>query len=186
MLQRLWSAACLGLLCAAMALGSCGGEQTGPATEASADAPDAASAVPPAASNPELVNRNVGFAGTDTDRDGRLSSAEYAASSTRLFSAMDIDDDGGLTVSEMDGARIAMRINGGPSSEKMIANADNDGDEKLTIAEFVGDVNRRFARVDTDADGFLTRQEFDIGHPEVGAAARSAPASPQAPDPATR
>lgn len=167
MRQALRTQACAGLIGAALLLASCDGKETGPDTQASPEVPDVAAPMPPASSKPDLARWNLGFEGTDGDADGRISSGEYAASSTRLFSSMDADENGGLTVGELDAARAAMKITTGPSSEKLIERADNDGDDMLTLAEFVADVNARFAKADTDGDGFLSQEEFLAGHPEV-------------------
>jgi Ca2+-binding EF-hand superfamily protein len=156
-----------GVAGAMLLLAGCGDKETGPDVVATDDAPDMVAPITAATVKPDLAKRDLSFAGTDGDHDGFVSSAEYAASSNYMFKAMDNDDDGLLTVGELDAARTAMKISGDPSSEKLIDRADNDGDRKLTLAEFIADVNARFALVDKDRDGKLTPQEFSEGHPEV-------------------
>lgn len=156
-----------GILASSLLLSACGGKETGPEPTTSPNVPDVASSVPAATANPDLAKRDMSFAATDTNGDGLVASAEYAASSARIFKAMDTNADGNLTVAELDDARVAMRISGGPSSEKLIERADNDGDRKLTLAEFIADVNRRFALIDLDKSGSLTPAEYYAGHPEL-------------------
>ncbi len=47
--------------------------------------------------------------------------------------------------------------------------ADTDGDQKLSLAEFTagfarGNPEKRFVAADTDGDGFLTREELKAAH----------------------
>ena len=62
-----------------------------------------------------------------------------------------------LTGASFDRAEAAVR-----QSEKLIERADNDSDGKLTLAEFIADVNARFALVDGDKNGSLTPAEMLI------------------------
>jgi len=49
---------------------------------------------------------------------------------------------------------------GRPSPEAMIANSDQDGDGKLSEAEIPERMKARFAEIDANKDGFLTREEL--------------------------
>ena len=44
------------------------------------------------------------FDGMDTDRDGRVSAAEHAASVKKMFAAIDANRDGKVSAAEMDAA----------------------------------------------------------------------------------
>lgn len=182
MAQAFRSGLCAGIVAACVGLAACGSDNSGSPAARSSDTPQVgASAAPTTAEAAALAKSNLGFEQTDLDGDGRVSKAEYAARSSGFFTSMDHDDDGGLTVAELDRARSLMQIVGGPSSEKLISSADNDGDEKLTLAEFVGDVNKRFVAADSDADGILTSAEYKAGHPELAEPPASAAAATAAP-----
>lgn len=157
-----------GLAAPILLLAACGEEKmSGPEPKVSPHVPDVAPPVPAATAAPDVARQDLAFEGADTNGDGLVSSAEYAASANRMFRSMDADRNGTLTVAELDSARDAMQIVGGPSSEKLIQRADNDRDNKLTLAEFIADVNARFALADRNKDGSLTPAEFYSGHPEV-------------------
>lgn len=155
---------------ATLMLAACGsGQETGPDPVAeSPAAPEIAPRIPAAVADPGAVRALVDFTGADTDRDGRISSAEYAAASTRMFGAMDVDDDGAITADEMETAQVALKLPGAGTSAKIIAAADNDGDGKLTLAEFVARSNARFTEMDKNRDGLLDGPEWTSGHPGFG------------------
>ena len=48
-----------------------------------------------------------------------------------------------------------------PSFEQLLKNMDSDKDGKLSKSEVKGPLNDHFAKVDTDEDGFITKEEFE-------------------------
>jgi Ca2+-binding EF-hand superfamily protein len=79
----------------------------------------------------------------------------------------------------------ALKVPGPVSAERTIAEADNDGDGKLTLAEFIARSNGRFAQMDLNHDGVLDPDEWAKGHRNVGAPATGAAAAPS-PSPSAR
>ena len=118
----------------------------------------------------------------DADGNGLVTSAENAKASQTIFQAMDLDNDGAVTLVEMDAARDA--IGGRPefSSEKLIEAADSDHDGKLTLGEWVAASNARFARFDANKDDALTLAEWQAGvAAEVPPGATPSPAAKPVP-----
>ena len=90
-----------------------------------------------------------------------LTSAEQGLAAQKIFSAIDADKGGTITVEEMDAAREALGLPAQPASEKLIAEADSDSDSKLTLAEWVASSNAEFALADKDKDGKLSLDEWN-------------------------
>lgn len=153
-----------------LSLACCGPKRTGPDSNASPEAPDIASPVPVAAADPGAVRALIDFTGADSNHDGKISSAEYAAATARMFGAIDAADDGTITAAEMEAAQVALKLPAAGQSAQIIAAADNDGDGKLTLAEFIARSNSRFVEMDKNADGQLDPNEWTLGHPGFPAA----------------
>lgn len=121
----------------------------------------------------------------DTDKDGKVSSAEYLAHSQKMFTRADANKDGKVTAEEMDAAHKAMRKEHGKqagmedddmkrrgmdddhrgwSSTDMIKKMDTDGDGALTLAEHSAGAQRMFSDMDTNKDGSLTDAEMKSAH----------------------
>lgn len=126
------------------------------------------------------------FAKLDANADGMLSAAEVAH--TRLakgFMKMDADGDGLLTVAEVKKARRLRKATRGKSkankgkghvnwkrgnnNHRNRANRlkalDTDSDGKLSAAEVANTpgLSKRFARLDKNSDGFITKAELKKG-----------------------
>lgn len=144
---------------------ACERKETGPELSAEPTAPVAATPVPAATQDPDAIRPLFTLAGGDENGDGKLSSAEYATASAKLFQSIDADGDGSIGLGELDAARSALRMTDETSSEKLIAASDNDRDGKLTLAEFVASSNARFQRADANQDGFLDQSEWMKTHP---------------------
>lgn len=116
------------------------------------------------------------FAASDSNRDGKLSLAEFERARTQRiaeqFARLDANKDGSLTQDEM---RQSMRqhreLRKSRRHERMamrerLRGLDADGDRALTRAE-IGDkapkLAEHFADFDLDRDGRLTRDEIRAG-----------------------
>ena len=89
----------------------------------------------------------------DTNGDGKISRAEFAAISEQRFTRMDKNSDGAVTADEL--GDMAGR---GPGGGVMAADTDHDG--KVSHAEFTAMSTARFARMDANSDGDITADEM--------------------------
>ncbi|MEO7689319.1 MAG: EF-hand domain-containing protein [Sphingomonas sp.] len=89
----------------------------------------------------------------DTNGDGKISRAEFAAISEQRFARMDKNSDGAVTADEL--GDMAGR---GPGGGVMAADTDHDG--KVSHAEFTAMATARFARMDANSDGDITADEM--------------------------
>tara|TARA_Y100000310_G_C20647466_1_gene797444 strand:- start:1745 stop:2095 length:351 start_codon:yes stop_codon:yes gene_type:complete len=90
----------------------------------------------------------------DSDGDRRISLEEFKQPKENQFSKMDDNDDGELTLKEMQKfqrRQLEERI------EKQFASLDSNGDKRVTAEEMRQD---RFANMDKDGDGYLTPPEL--------------------------
>jgi len=105
----------------------------------------------------------------DTDRDGKVTLAEFKAShterQTRMFARMDANKDGKITQAEADSvgkrAEAAGRRGpggGGPGGFVMRMDANKDG--AVTKAELTAMSDRRFQMADSNKDGWLSKGEL--------------------------
>jgi len=108
------------------------------------------------------------FRQLDTDRDGKVSKAEFEAG----FAKLDKDGDGFITKEELGSARQGRRGAGkkgqGPQEKKnnpadlVFSKLDTDGDGKVSKAEF----EAAFAKLDRDGDGFIDQKSGREGRGE--------------------
>lgn len=101
----------------------------------------------------------------DTDHDGKVTLAEFKASTaerqTRMFARMDANKDGKITQAESDAAgkrAEAAGRTGSPGGMLMRLDADKDG--AVTRAELGAMGERRFQMADTNKDGWLSKGEL--------------------------
>ena len=102
--------------------------------------------------------------------DNVIDRSEIEAHRERMFTEMDTNADGVITVQEMEAARTAARNRrarqqtGGASPEERRAQAwaslDGDGDGLVSRDEFVAQEPAMLTLGDTNGDGQLTRQEL--------------------------
>jgi Ca2+-binding EF-hand superfamily protein len=100
----------------------------------------------------------------DADKDGIVTRAEHAAAMQAMFDRRDANHDGKLDATEMEAAPGAghagmARHEGGGMKSGM--RGDNDG--TITAAEYAVIARARFARMDGDRDGYLSRAEMAEG-----------------------
>jgi Ca2+-binding EF-hand superfamily protein len=107
----------------------------------------------------------------DTDGDGKISAAEHAAGARKMFEMMDADKDGKVTAKEMEAAHERVTGNKAMKGEKSAAEKirmiDTNGDGVITAEEHEEAARRMFEAMDTDKDGYLTRDEIVAGHAQM-------------------
>jgi Ca2+-binding EF-hand superfamily protein len=89
------------------------------------------------------------FSGIDTDNDGTISLDEAKAAASSVFDKLDHDRDGTLDRAELRGRIL----------NQDWAIADPDNDETLTKDEYLNYVEMVFKRADTDGDGTVDAKE---------------------------
>jgi Ca2+-binding EF-hand superfamily protein len=102
----------------------------------------------------------------DANGDGKVSRAEHAAGAKKMFQQCDANRDGIVTAKEMDAAMAKQGVKAGDddkSSAEKIRVIDQNGDGKLTTAEHEAGTEKMFGKMDTNSDGFLSKQECDEG-----------------------
>lgn len=107
----------------------------------------------------------------DSDGDGLISRYEFDQQSAERFARLDTNSDGYLSQEELRAARRGMGGPMGPRGpgrsgglERAFDTADADGDGRISAAEAeaLGPAGSgdRFAMLDTDSDGYITRDEL--------------------------
>lgn len=109
----------------------------------------------------------------DTDKDGKISKAEFDAEGSKLFAKLDENGDGKIAQSEMPQRHWARF--GGQMFDRM--DADHDG--KVTKAEFQAAGEKMFQRMDKNGDGIIGKDEMQKPHGD----GEMPPAGDQAPTP---
>lgn len=90
----------------------------------------------------------------DTNKDGRVSRAEFAARRQTNFARADTNRDGALDRAERRNAFINRMI------DRRMARLDANKDGRLTVDEMTARGQRRFQRLDANKDGVVTRAEI--------------------------
>jgi len=110
----------------------------------------------------------------DTDKDGKISKAEFDAEGSKLFAKLDENGDGKIASNEMPQRHWARF--GGHMFDRM--DADHDG--QVTKAEFQAAGEKMFQRMDKNGDGIIEKDEMQAPH---GNGEMPPPAGDQAPTP---
>lgn len=103
------------------------------------------------------------FEELDADGDGQIVEAEMLAHMKARFDIADTDGDGKLSRDELS-ARMETRQaeRSARRLDWMFEHRDADGDGALTLEEMrAGRAARMAARIDTDGDGSVSREEFE-------------------------
>ena len=102
----------------------------------------------------------------DTDRDGKVTLAEFKATQgerqARMFARLDANRDGKITQPEVDAGskRAEAAGRGGPGGGGMLMRLDGNKDGAVTKAEMGAMSERRFLTADTNKDGWLSKGEL--------------------------
>ncbi|MFT7570434.1 MAG: Ca2+-binding EF-hand superfamily protein [Paracoccaceae bacterium] len=95
------------------------------------------------------------FQRLDTNQDNRVSREELQISINRRFGILDANRNGSISGDEFRARGTVPGGQSGPSFDQMDINRNGE----LSVIEFSAPVLWRFARLDSDGDGFLSRME---------------------------
>jgi outer membrane murein-binding lipoprotein Lpp len=146
---------------ACLLLAGCGSRSDGDPAPAAQEVPTVAATMPATVADPAATRALLTFAGRDADHDGFVTAIENASAADKIFDAIDADQDGNVTDQEYTAARVALGLTSLPGSEELIAQADQDGDGKLTLAEWIASEGQAFRAADRNGDGKLDPAEWD-------------------------
>lgn len=99
------------------------------------------------------------FEAADTNDDGMVVRDEFIAARAELFARMDRNSDG--FIDEADRAEHEAEHRRGERGKRRHARMDSDGDGKLSKDEFVSAGTPLFDRMDTDHDSVLSSAELE-------------------------
>jgi Ca2+-binding EF-hand superfamily protein len=105
----------------------------------------------------------------DTDKDGKISKAEFDAEGSKLFAKLDENGDGKIAQNELPQRHWA-RFGG-----EMFDRMDVDHDGKVTKAEFQAAGEKMFQRMDKNSDGIIEKDEMSAPHGDQSPAGEQAP-----------
>lgn len=101
------------------------------------------------------MHRGGPLLGADADNDGAVTQQEYTAQALQRFQRLDGNRDGRITAEEMQARRGRMAARGG----RRFANLDADGNGAISRGEFDRNFAERIGRLDVDRDGRITAEE---------------------------
>lgn len=128
----------------------------------------AACAPPDRGANTPLPPPSAAFDWADADADGDVEAHEWNDASNKLFTSIDIDNDGAISPVETHEGFDSLDINRDgviDKGEADIANLDTDGDGVISRAEWQGDILHQ--NLDADGDGKVSRAEYDAHHTRI-------------------
>lgn len=103
------------------------------------------------------------FAERDADGDGKLTGDEISQRMRDRLDVIDTDQDGAISLEEMQAGMQGRRRGGGFDPDQMFARRDEDGDGKLTGDEISQRMRENLSDFDTDQDGAITLEEMKAG-----------------------
>lgn len=107
------------------------------------------------------------FDAIDANKDGKVTQDELAAHRAAEFAAADTNGDGALSAEELQAKMMAEIV--ARHSARMIENMDDDGNGSLSADEMgEGPMAGNFARIDTDNDGAISKDEAQAAAERVG------------------
>ena len=99
----------------------------------------------------DTSKKPTAFELADTDKDGKLSEAEFVAMMLKQFVAMDKDENKELGGDEL-----------GPDPSPIVTSMDKNKDAKITETEFTEAVKGLFKDLDTNEDKGMTKGELAV------------------------
>jgi Ca2+-binding EF-hand superfamily protein len=99
------------------------------------------------------------FDTADTNHDGRITRAEFAAAREKQFDRMDRNHDGAVSKEDF-GFLLALAPSREQRLDRFIAGADANNDKRVTREEFRASPMRLFDRADTNTDGVVDAAEL--------------------------
>jgi hypothetical protein len=104
----------------------------------------------------------------DANKDGKVTVQEAQAMRVARFDQMDANKDGFLDKDEMKAAWKEHGHRGHRGDHGMMKDADANKDGKISKAEFVTGAEARFAKMDSNKDGFLDQSDRKDGKDHKG------------------
>ena len=111
------------------------------------------------ASEPYLPRAQKGFDRLDTNKDGKISLAEFTPLAEKKFLVVDTNKDDAVSTAEIDAALQAAMDR---RRNRMLANMDTDKNGSVTRAELDKYVEAMVKGADTNGDGGVTFEEARI------------------------
>jgi hypothetical protein len=103
----------------------------------------------------------------DANKDRKVTQDELAAHRAAEFAAADTNSDGALSAEELQAHMLAQML--ARHSARMIDNMDDDGNGTLSVEEMgEGPMGEHFARIDTDNDGAISKDEAQAAAEKMG------------------
>lgn len=121
------------------------------------------------------ASRRLQFDSLDRDDNGWLTSREFAQTARRSFVAADLNRDAKLSQSEIETfiARASAALARGAADRRRSA-LDQDGDGRITQAEFIAARERAMTVRDANGDGAVAFEEFSPNFERLPADAQAA------------
>lgn len=100
----------------------------------------------------------------DANKDGKLTKDEMPERASKMFDRVDQDKDGAITKAEAEAAKEKFKKKRherhGKFQAKMMEKFDTNKDGKVSQAEFTDFTMKKFAEIDADGDGNVTKEEL--------------------------